>query len=305
MSFRFVPALFLCALLAGCGGTARNPITSGGGNSMPQVDHVFLVMLENHSFNQVIGSPSMPFLNSLATQHALATNYFAVAHPSIGNYLMLTTGQIETIDDTFTGTISDDNIAQALTAAGKTWKAYMENLPSAGFTGPDTGLYVKHHDPFSYFTSVLGSPAQTANIVPFTQLSADLAAGSVPNFAFIVPNIQNDAHDCPGGGATCADTAKLAAADSWLQTNIAPVINSPAFGNSVLIITFDEGVITDLANGGGQVATVMVGPHVKTAFQSAAFAQHQNLLRTILDLLGVSDHPGASAVAGDMADFFQ
>ena len=272
---------------------------------MPQVDHVFLVVLENHSFNQVIGSPSMPFLNSLASQHALATNYFADAHPSIGNYFMLTTGLIETVDDTFSGTISDDNIAQALTASGKTWKAYMENLPSAGFTGPDTGLYVKHHDPFSYFTSVLGSSAQTANIVPFTQLSADLAAGSVPKFAFIAPNIQNDAHDCPGGAANCPDTAKLAAADSWLQANIAPVINSPAFGNSVLIITFDEGVITDLANGGGQVATVMVGPHVKTGFQSTAFAQHQNLLRTILDLLGVSDHPGASSIAGDMADFFQ
>jgi len=88
----------------------------------------FLIVLENHAFNQVIGSPFMPYLNSLAAQHSLATNYFADTHPSIGNYFMLTTGNIETNNDAFPGTVSSDSIPrgplQRQARHGKrTWKA--------------------------------------------------------------------------------------------------------------------------------------------------------------------------------------
>jgi acid phosphatase len=262
-------------------------------------------MLENHSFGQVIGNPAMPYLNSLATAHGLAADYFADAHPSIPNYFMLTTGNIETFDDSFNGTITDDNIVRALTGAGKTWKAYLESIPSVGYTGPNAGTYLKRHNPFAYLSDVTGSPAQAANMVPFSQLSADLNAGSLPNFVYVLPNSQHDAHDCPGGGTSCTDDQELAAADAWLQANIDPVIKSPNFGNSVLIITFDESVATDFTNGGGQVATVLVGPHVKTGFRSSTMYQHQSLLHTMLQLLNVSDMPGASAVAPSMGEFFQ
>jgi len=268
-------------------------------------DHVFLVVLENHSFGQVIGNPAMPYLNGLATAHSLAADYFANAHPSIPNYFMLTTGNLETFDDSFTGTIGDDNIVRALTGAGRTWKAYIESIPSVGFLGPDAGTYLKHHNPFSYLSDVTGSATQAANMVPLSQLSSDLAAGSLANFVYIVPNSQNDAHDCPGGGPLCTDDQKLAAADAWLKANIDPVINSPKFGNSVLIITFDESIITDVTNGGGQVMTVLVGPHVKTGFRSSTMFQHQSLLHTMLQLLNVNDMPGASAVAPSMGEFFQ
>lgn len=268
-------------------------------------DHVFLVVLENHSFPAVMGSPVMPYLNALAAQHSLAANYFANAHHSIADYFMLTTGQIETTDDHFPGTISDDNIARALAGAGKSWKAYMESLPSAGYTGPDVYPYLKQHSPFSYFTDVLSASAEAANIVSLRQLALDLSSGAAPAFALIVPNVENDAHDCPGGGASCADPDKLAAADNWLRANIDPLINSPAFANSVLIVTWDEGDIADIANGGGQVATILVGARVKTGFQSSTFYQHESTLRLILDLLQVSDHPGASANAPSMHEFFQ
>ena len=260
-------------------------------------------MLENHSFGQVIGNPAMPYLNSLATAHSLAADYFADAHPSIPNYFMLTTGNIETFDDSFNGTITDDNIVRALTGAGKTWKAYIESIPSVGYTGPNAGTYLKRHNPFAYLSDVVNSPAQVANMVPFTQLSTDLNAGALPNFVYVLPNSQHDAHDCPGGGSSCSDDQELAAADAWLQANIDPVINSPNFGNSVLIITFDESVATDFTNGGGQVATVLVGPHVKTGFRSSTMYQHQSVLRTMLQLLNVSDLPGASAVAPSMGEF--
>jgi acid phosphatase len=266
---------------------------------------VFVVVLENHAFNQVIGSPFMPYLNSLASSHSLATNYFANTHPSIGNYFMLTTGNIETNNDAFTGTVSSDNIPRAFTAAGKTWKAYMESLPSVGYTGGDVYPYFKHHNPFAYMTDVLGSSAETANLVPFTQISSDLSAGMLPNFAFIAPNAEDDAHDCPGGGTNCTDDQKLAAADTWLKNNIDLLLKSPALANSVFIIVFDEAVDTDATNGGGHIAMVMAGSHVKVSFKSTTFYQHQSTLRLVLDLLRVTDHPGNSATAPTMQEFFQ
>jgi len=303
---RALASLFISATLicAGCGGVSSK-VTTNPPPTSATADHVFLVVLENHSFGQVIGNPAMPYLNGLATAHSLAADYFADAHPSIPNYFMLTTGNLETFDDNFTGTISDDNIVHALNGAGKTWKAYVESIPSVGYTGPNAGTYLKRHNPFAYLTDVTSSPAQAANMVPFSQLSADLNAGSLPNFVYILPNSQDDAHDCPGGASSCTDDQELAAADAWLKANIDPVINNPKFGNSVLFITFDESVATDFTNGGGQVATVLVGPHVKTGFRSSTMYQHQSVLRTMLQLLNVSDMPGASSIAPSMGEFFQ
>ncbi len=301
LTFFFLATALICA---GCGGVSSR-VTTNPSPPSATADHVFLVVLENHSFGQVIGNPVMPYLNGLATAHSLAADYFANAHPSIPNYFMLTTGNLETFDDSFTGTITDDNIVRALTSAGKTWKAYVESIPSVGYTGPDAGTYLKHHNPFAYLSDVTGSPAQAANMIPFSQLATDLNAGSLPNFVYVLPNSQDDAHDCPGGGTSCTDDQKLAAADAWLKANIDPVINSPKFGNSVLIITFDESITTDFTNGGGQVMTVLVGPHVKSGFRSSTMYQHQSLLHTMLQLLTVSDMPGASAVAPSMGEFFQ
>jgi hypothetical protein len=323
MGSKLVCCLLFFSLIwfaAGCGGGAVSasgstaaatptptpiPTPSPTPTPFPAADHVFLVLLENHAFNQVIGSPFMPYLNSLAAQHSLATNYFANTHPSIGNYFMLTTGNIETNNDAFTGTVSSDSIPRAFAAAGKTWKAYMESLPSVGYTGGDVYPYFKHHNPFAYMTDVLGSSAETANLVPFTQLSADLTAGALPSFGFIAPNAEDDAHDCPTGGSACLDTAKLTAADNWLKAHIDPLIQSPALANSVFIIVFDESLDVDLVNGGGQVAMVMAGSHVKAGFKSTTLFQHQSTLRLVLDLLRVTDHPGNSATAPTMQEFFQ
>jgi acid phosphatase len=265
-----------------------------------------LVVLENHSFSTVIGSSAMPFLNALATQHALATNYFANDHPSIPNYFTLTVGSEETLDDNFTGTVTDDNMVRALNGSSKTWKAYIDSLPSQGYTGPDVlPLYLKRHNPFAYLSDVLNSSAQAANLVPLNQLSIDMSSGTLPNFGFILPNPEHDAHNCPGSAPSCPDSAKLSAADTWLKNNIDPLINSKGFGNSVLIITWDESDESDNANGGGHVVTVMVGAQVKTGFSSTTFYQHQSTLRVILDLLKVSDLPNAAAPAPSMAEFFQ
>jgi len=236
----------------------------------------------------------MPYLNSLASQHALAAQYFANGHPSMPNYLMLTTGQTESFDDNFSGTISDDNVVRELVKAGKSWKCYAESIPSDGYLGGDSGNYVRRHNPFSFLSDVQQNPSQAANIAPFTQFAADLSAGTLPQYAFIAPNVNDDAHN-----------GTLAQADSWLQANIAPLLANPAFESSgLLIITFDESEMTDLENGGGHVATLLVGSQVKKGYQSQTLYQHQSTLRLILMSSGVTTLPGLAASAPDMTEFF-
>jgi hypothetical protein len=292
----FLPLLAVCALAAlqlACGGVstkAQTPVPAG----QPHFAHVVLVVEENHSYSEVIGNSSMPYFNSLASQYGVATQYFADAHPSIPNYLMLTTGLTETFDDNFSGVISDDNVIRELVKAGKTWKSYAESLPSPGYIGGDTGLYLRHHNPFTYLSDVQSSSAQAANIVPFTQFAADLASNSLPQYSFVVPNIMDDAHN-----------GTLAQADAWLQTNIAPLIANSEFQSSgLLIITFDEGDISDVSHGGGQVATLIISSDAKKGFQSKTFYQHQSTLRLILASSGVDSFPGLAAAAPDMTEFF-
>jgi phosphatidylinositol-3-phosphatase len=261
---------------------------------VPKSNHVVVVLEENHGYSSVIGNTAMPYLNSLATKNALATQYYANTHPSIGNYLEMTTGQIITNNDGFSGTISADNIVRHLLTAGKTWKSYAEGLPSIGYTGGDTGSYVRHHNPFTYFSDVLNSSVEKLNLVPFTQFANDLNNNQLPNFSFVVPNLNDDAHN-----------GTLAQADGWLQTHIAPLLNNAAFQqDGILIILFDEALTSDATHGGGHVAFVMVGPGVKKGFKSTALYQHQNLLRTVMDAIGVHSYPGAAATAGDMSDMF-
>ncbi len=272
---------------------------------VPRSNHVVLVMEENQSYSTVIGSASMPYLNSLASQYGLATQYYANTHPSIGNYFMLTTGQIVTNNDALNSTVNVDNIVRHLLTAGKTWKSYAESLPSVGYTGGDVYPYARHHNPFSYLSDVVNSSVQRLNLVPFSHFSTDLANNQLPNYCFVVPNLNHDAHDCPTAPNGCTDAQKLAVADSWLKNNIGPLLGNAAFQqDGILIILFDESFNTDTAHGGGHVAALVIGPKAKKGFKSTVLYQHQNELRTMLDALGVTSYPGSAASAADMADFF-
>src|SRR5207302_4657216 len=198
---------------------------------------------------QVIGSASMPYLNGLINQYGLATQYYANTHPSIGNYFMLTTGQILTNNDGEVPQgfpVSADNVVRELVAVGKTWKAYAEDLPSVGYTGGNSGNYAVRHNPLAYLTDVQNSPTQVRNLVPFTQFATDLASGTLPEYSFIVPNLCNDGHDC-----------SITTADTWLQTHIDPLIKSALFQkDGLLIITTDESE-NDNTNGRGRVVNVL------------------------------------------------
>ena len=283
-------------------------VSTGSLPAIPQFSHVFIVLEENHSFSDVIGNSNMPYLNSLASANSLATQYYADAHPSLPNYFELTVGEGTSITgtsgDSYDGVITQDNVVRALTAAGKTWKSYVESLPSVGYLGGDSGAYLQHHNPVVYFSDVQQSSSQAENVVPFTQLTTDIANNALPDYGFIVPNVNDDAHNCPAGMPTCTDTQKLAAADQWLSTNIAPLLASPAFQNSLLIIVFDEAEDTDTTHGGGHVPAVLVSPAVRSGYQSTTLYQHESTLRLMMEALGVTDLPGAAAGAPDMAEFF-
>src|ERR1700686_783631 len=130
---------------------------SGFSQTLPVFKHVFVVVEENNNYASVIGNSSMPYLNGLAKSYGLGTQYYANTHASIGNYFMLTTGQIITNDNGLCKTLTQDNMVRHLLTAGKTWKAYADSLPASGYTGCGAYPYAKNHDPFAYFSDVANS----------------------------------------------------------------------------------------------------------------------------------------------------
>jgi phosphatidylinositol-3-phosphatase len=267
---------------------------------MPTSQHVVMVMEENQSYSSVAGNmTAWPHLNALAKAGALAKNYYANAHPSIPNYFMLTTGQTLTLDDSSTKVWDVDSIARRMLTAKVSFKVYAEGI-TQGYVGGNTGLYVIRHNPFAMLKDV-ASNTQVANqvIQPFSQFTTDVNNKTLPAFSFVVPDLNDDAHN-----------GTPLAADNWLQSNvIGPLAANPAFqtgGDGLLIVLFDESVMSDLANGGGHVACVLWGPIAKSGYTQASTNayQHQNMLRTVMEVLGLTNPPGLAAPASDMSEFF-
>ena len=300
-------AAVLSSGLIGCGVAGNVGNGSGGGSAtVPQVQHVAIVVLENANYSDVIGTANMPYLNSLIAKGSLAGQYYANSHPSIPNYFMMTTGQAVTNDDGFSGLVSTDNVARELVASNKSWRVYAESIPSAGYLGGDQSLYLRRHNPFSYLSDVQQSSTQTANIVPFTQLQADISSSGLSNYSWIVPNSIDDAHYCNDGTTTsCSLSSRLQTADQWLQNNIAPLLSSGDFQQSgLLVVTFDESA-SDITNGGGHVVTVLSGTHVKAGYVGNTSYDHRSLLSLSMKALGVPNIPNGADAAPQMTEFFQ
>jgi phospholipase C len=256
--------------------------------------HIVVILFENHEFDVVIGNHQMPNYNGLAEHNTLLTQYYAITHPSLPNYLALFGG------DTF-GITSDcgkcfvnaPSLSDQIESAGRTWKAYLEDMPSPCYIG-DTATYVQKHDPFIYFDPIrLDAARCRRSVVPFTDLSTDLASGSFPDFAFIMPNICHSAHD-----AFFNPSCSVRTADDWLGNVVWELqTNLDAAGKPYLIVvTWDEGQGNHSCCGlpkdaGGRVATLLISPQAKSGFQDATPYTHYSLLKTIetawaLPLLG-------------------
>ncbi len=244
-----------------------------------RTSHLFLVVLENREYDEVIGNSEAPYFNHLAQRGAIATNFHGVTHPSLPNYLALFAGDTFGITENCTECVAyGPNLATQLTRAGISWRAYMEGLPHPCFTGPGYGRYAKRHNPFMYFPSVTALPKRCNSVVPEPQLVADLERSRLPQFGWLTPDLCHDGHDCG-----------LGAADFHLFTLLPKVIRQLG-PRGLLVITFDEG-LSDAgccgAAGGGRIATILVGPDVPTGRQILQPADHYSLLASIEDRFGL------------------
>ena len=286
---------------------------------VPSSKHVYVVAEENHSYDHLIGSPNMPYLNSLINQNGLATQFYADQHSSLPDYFWVTAGQAITEDNETTLTFDVDNIVRRVMQLGLSYKAYAQSLPYTGYTGlygTDTNsqYYLKRHVPFPYFSDMGNSPTELQKLVSTDQLLTDISSGNLPNLVFITPDSHNDMHDCPS--ATYTEDQCEQVADQFLQTYIQPLLARPEFlpgGDGILFIWSDEADLdTDnacsatVSDGcGGHILVAVIGPQVKPGFQSTTIYHHESVLRTMLEAFGATgSFPGAANTAPDMAEFF-
>ena len=246
--------------------------------------HIFVLVLENHSYKEVIGNPNLPTLNALIKRGALARNYTGVTHPSLPNYVALIAGStMNTRGDNPAQTFSGPTLASQLEDRGLSWKGYMQGLPGPGSNAPYAGLYGKKHNPFMLNADIASDPRRAANVMPFMQLGADLASGQVPNFALLVPDLCHDLH----GDVRCLGRASVErAGDTFLKNWAGKIMTSAIWKpGAALIITFDEG--EDAQGGGGRLATLILTPDGQPGLTSDKPYTHYSLLRSIENHLGV------------------
>jgi hypothetical protein len=279
--------------------------------SVPQFSHIFEIVLENTSYDRLVGSPQAPYFNSLAQQYGLATQFYAVTHPSLPNYFVLTAGDLLGVTDDCDQTTASckqtaTNLTDTIEQSGRTWVAYFESMPAPCDT-TRAFPYTIHYNPFVYYTDIVqnGQRCQS-HVLPYNQgqFFAELSAGQVPNFVWISPDLTHDMHEGYG---------TIAQSDQWLSSNVAQILASPAFQqNGLLIITFDEGDDASSPDtngccgatpGGGHVATLLISPLVRKGFQSSIAENQYNLVSTIEDAWGLP-RLGGTKNAQSMTEFF-
>src|SRR5215469_2584925 len=276
-------------------GPAHRPAHAGAPNAIrPCTDHavprkythVIWIMMENHSFNAIIGSKQAPYINSLARKCGLATNYHNISHPSLPEYIAATSGvgyaNLLRFDSDCNPTRPCVTSAPSIFGQGETWKSYEESMPS-NCDRSLAGEYAPKHNPAPYYTTLKGCSKFD---VPFTKLAGDLSHSRLPAFTFITPNLIDDMHD-----------GSVATGDAWLATHVAAILNSKLYRErtTVLVITWDEGepstpgehCATNTTDVSCRVATLVISPSTKPGTKSSTLFNHYSLLGTAEQLLGL------------------
>jgi hypothetical protein len=271
----------LGVVAVGCGGSAtgKNPAVQPSSVPKPASSHVATIVMENKAYSSVIGNRSAPYTNSLARRYGLATQSFAVTHPSLPNYLALTSGSTHGVTSDCTSChVGGTNIVDQLEAKHISWKAYLESMPSACYRGAFAGNYAKKHNPFAYYDDVAGDRARCARLVPYSRLATDLRKGALPTYAFIAPNLCHDTHDCG-----------VSTGDQFLS-HIVPSLLKAVGPHGYVVLTYDEGSSNRGCCGGsagGRIATIVAGPDVRRGARSSTPVDHYGVLGTIEDSLGL------------------
>jgi phosphatidylinositol-3-phosphatase len=279
----------------------RTTATQGG-----QIKHVMVLVMENEESSSVLGNKSAPYENLLASEYALAGDYYAVSHPSLPNYLAMIAGTTFGVTtDCLPSECSFPNstVATLLDSHQLSWREYAESMPAncSQANSPDL-LYAPKHDPFVYFEPITGNPGTgstsaycDSHVVPIDQLYTDLATGNLPAFSMVTPNICDDAHSCP-----------LSVGDQWLSTFVPRITNSSSFASTALFITYDEGATNQGPSplSGGKVVCILVSPFAKPGYVSEVQYSHYSLLATAEALLRIGSLGRNDSTAAPMSDLF-
>jgi len=273
-----VPAATTSARAAGPCGTTT---------TAPAYPHVIWIWMENHSYGDIIGSSQAPYINSVAAECGLATNYRNLSHPSLPNYIGATSGlagrSLKTFNNDCSPSKKCSTSAASIFGQGETWKAYEESMP-ANCDPSNSGEYAVRHNPPPYYTALSGCSTLD---VPYTQLATDLADNALPAFSFITPNLISDMHD-----------GTIAQGDAWLAANLPAILNSTAYtsGTTAVFITWDEGTggktgedcTANTTDASCRVATIVISPSTPAGSTSGTLFSHYSLLGTAEQLLGVA-----------------
>lgn len=239
---------------------------------IPRPAHVVVVIEENHSYGDVVGSRSAPYLNALDRSGASFTAMYATRHPSEPNYLALFSGSTHGLtDDSCPHRYTGASLGSQLLAAHRSFAGYSEGLPRTGSTTCSSGSYARKHNPWSDFTRVPASANR-----PLTAFPRSYA--SLPALSFVIPDLDHDMHD-----------GSVASGDSWLRAHLVGYVSWARTHNSVLVVTWDE----DDHSGSNRIPTIVVGAHVRTVRYGTRTDQY-GLLRTLQALFGL---PGLGASA--------
>jgi len=265
--------------------TPNTSLTPTSSPLVPSFEYIVLIIFENKEFGTVIGNRDMPLYNRMAQENTLLAQFYAVSHPSLPNYIALIGGDTFGIrSDCRDCFVNAPSLPDLIEASGRTWKTYQEGMPQPCYLG-NAHNYAQKHNPFVYFDPIrLNQTRCERSVVPFTNLSTDIQAKTLPNFIFVTPNLCNDAHNC-----------SLGVADAWLGdllTVLVPALD--ASGKPYLVVlTFDEGQGDHSCCGlpeetGGRIPVVLLSPLVKDAFQDDTSYTHYSLLKTISESWGLS-----------------
>ena len=285
-------------LLAACVAGGAIPLALAGGSahaaggpcgtakaSKAHYTHVIWIFEENHSYSTIIGSPDAPYINEVANECGLATNYHNITHPSLPNYVGASSGlalaKLHQFKSDCSPSKACSTSAKSIYAQTSSWKAYEESMPS-NCDKTNAGNYAVRHNPPPYFTKLKNCKKKD---VPFTQLAKDLAKNKLPAMSFVTPNLIDDMHN-----GTIAD------GDSWLQANLPVILDSSEYkaGHTVVFITWDEGeggtsgkCATNTTDVGCHIALIAISPSTKPGTKSHKLFNHYSLLSTSEQLLGL------------------
>jgi len=277
---RAVPRLAAFALTAALLAAIAPLAGSAPAAGVPAFEHVIVVVMENKSADRALDPATCPYTAKLASTWTQFSNSYAITHPSQPNYIALWAGSTLNVTTNACppkgSPFRVENLGHALEAAGKTWRAYSEDLPGPGSQACSARgkLYTRKHAPWTHFGNLTHD-----NERPYGDLAADIASRKLPDLAFVVPNNCHNTHDCP-----------LSAGDAWLDREL-PALIQAVGRHGLLVLTWDE----DDHRAENQILTVFAGLIVKPGNTSARRITHYTVLRTLCDGLGIA--PFGAAVA--------